>query len=402
MFWKRLMILWVILYSLAFTAKEIHIDSLRNQISHYNDFAEYKTSMQLISDFLADGRASHHERYTAFLLKAMIYKKLFNYDQTLHNLDLALQEGMKSNRKEMVQQEIKAEKSFVYFDLQQFERAKQFMKDLEAAGYQYLSAKQRVFLYTQEGYFLMKDKEYDEAEKSLDHAIQIAKKFHLQDIPIVYGKKIELYNETNDTEKRDEMYREGLKIAQKFGNLKYEFYLHEIMKNVFRKNQDYQKAFEFQQICDSVFFLYNSSSNSSKIELLEQQMKAREYEYNMKEKRNEQFFFVILSGLLIFVILIFIKLYLVNKQKRILTEDENRRILHEIEILTNSASKKDGSKTDLASFNLTERQREIIELVKQGKNNRQIAELLFISENTVKYHLKVIYNILNINQRTEL
>src|SRR5690606_41364955 len=62
------------------------------------------------------------------------------------------------------------------------------------------------------------------------------------------------------------------------------------------------------------------------------------------------------------------------------------------------ASKKDGSKTDLASFNLTERQREIIELVKQGKNNRQIAELLFISENTVKYHLKVIYNILNISQ----
>ncbi len=198
------------------------------------------------------------------------------------------------------------------------------------------------------------------------------------------------------------MYKEGLKIAQKFGNLKYEFYLHAIMKNVFRKNQDYHKAFEFQQICDSVFFLYNSSSNSSKIELLEQQMKAREYEYKMKEKRNEQFFFVILSGLLIFLILIFIKLYLVNKQKRILTEDENRRILHEIEILTNSASKKDGSKTDLASFNLTERQREIIELVKQGKNNRQIAELLFISENTVKYHLKVIYNILNINQRTEL
>src|SRR5690606_19646075 len=144
------------------------------------------------------------------------------------------------------------------------------------------------------------------------------------------------------------------------------------MKNVFRKNQDYHKAFEFQQICDSVFFLYNSSSNSSKIELLEQQLRAKEYEYKMKEKRNEQFFFVILSGLLIFVILIFIKLYLVNKQKRIMSENENRIILKEIEALTNLVNKNDGSKVDLTTFDLTQRQREIIELVKQKKNNREI------------------------------
>src|SRR5690606_4218878 len=130
-------------------------------------------------------------------------------------------------------------------------------------------------------------------------------------------------------------------------------------------------------------------------------MKTQEYEYKMKEKRNEKFFFVILSGLLIFVILIFIKLYLVNKQKRIMSENENRIILKEIEALTNLVNKNDGSKVDLTTFDLTQRQREIIELVKQKKNNREIAETLFISENTVKYHLKVIYNILNISQRTE-
>ncbi|MBW1619406.1 MULTISPECIES: helix-turn-helix transcriptional regulator [Empedobacter] len=56
----------------------------------------------------------------------------------------------------------------------------------------------------------------------------------------------------------------------------------------------------------------------------------------------------------------------------------------------------------LSDYNLSERQLDIIELVKKGFTNKEIATELYISENTVKYHLKVIYNTLGIESRNSL
>ncbi|MBK8078840.1 MAG: helix-turn-helix transcriptional regulator [Saprospiraceae bacterium] len=44
---------------------------------------------------------------------------------------------------------------------------------------------------------------------------------------------------------------------------------------------------------------------------------------------------------------------------------------------------------DLSKFNLNERQLEIVKYVKEGQSNKEMADLMFISENTVKYHLKI-------------
>jgi len=51
---------------------------------------------------------------------------------------------------------------------------------------------------------------------------------------------------------------------------------------------------------------------------------------------------------------------------------------------------------------LSFREIEVIELVAEGKSNREIAEDLFISENTVKGHIKRICNKLNIENRIEM
>ncbi|WP_425583588.1 response regulator transcription factor [Winogradskyella damuponensis] len=53
----------------------------------------------------------------------------------------------------------------------------------------------------------------------------------------------------------------------------------------------------------------------------------------------------------------------------------------------------------LESHNLTERQLEVIKLVKEGKTNKEIGVELYISENTVKYHLKAIYELLGVKNR---
>jgi DNA-binding NarL/FixJ family response regulator len=51
---------------------------------------------------------------------------------------------------------------------------------------------------------------------------------------------------------------------------------------------------------------------------------------------------------------------------------------------------------------LTEREREVIRLVALGRNNREIAQELYISEKTVKTHISNILGKLNLEHRTQL
>ena len=55
--------------------------------------------------------------------------------------------------------------------------------------------------------------------------------------------------------------------------------------------------------------------------------------------------------------------------------------------------------TDLDA--LTIRQREILQLVAQGFSNAQIAKNLFLSESTVKQHLRATYKVLGVSDRKE-
>ncbi len=50
---------------------------------------------------------------------------------------------------------------------------------------------------------------------------------------------------------------------------------------------------------------------------------------------------------------------------------------------------------------LTPRQREILELVAKGLTNAQIAKRLFLSESTIKQHLRAAYKLLGVRNRTE-
>jgi len=51
---------------------------------------------------------------------------------------------------------------------------------------------------------------------------------------------------------------------------------------------------------------------------------------------------------------------------------------------------------------LSEREKEIVQLVAQGFRNREIGEKLFISEQTVKNHLHNIFDKLGVSDRLEL
>lgn len=51
---------------------------------------------------------------------------------------------------------------------------------------------------------------------------------------------------------------------------------------------------------------------------------------------------------------------------------------------------------------LTDRHREIIDRIVKGKTNKEIGEELYISENTVKYHVKAIFKMMGVENRSAL
>jgi DNA-binding NarL/FixJ family response regulator len=51
---------------------------------------------------------------------------------------------------------------------------------------------------------------------------------------------------------------------------------------------------------------------------------------------------------------------------------------------------------------LSEREREIADLVAEGRSNKQVAATLFLSDRTVEYHLSAVYRKLGVRTRTEL
>ena len=56
---------------------------------------------------------------------------------------------------------------------------------------------------------------------------------------------------------------------------------------------------------------------------------------------------------------------------------------------------------DAEVLDLTRREREILQLVAEGHSNAKLAKMLWVTEQTVKFHLSNVYRKLNVSNRTE-
>jgi len=63
----------------------------------------------------------------------------------------------------------------------------------------------------------------------------------------------------------------------------------------------------------------------------------------------------------------------------------------------NGTDNDDAKKID----SLTKRQKEVLELVCNGSSNKEVANLLGLSDNTVKIHVTAILKSLDVNNRTQ-
>jgi len=81
-----------------------------------------------------------------------------------------------------------------------------------------------------------------------------------------------------------------------------------------------------------------------------------------------------------------------------LTRNKERIVLKEVPIAVAAFTPDDSKREDLG---ITRRELEILELIAQGMSNREIAEKLFVSENTVKTHSSRVLDKLGAKRRTQ-
>lgn len=74
----------------------------------------------------------------------------------------------------------------------------------------------------------------------------------------------------------------------------------------------------------------------------------------------------------------------------------------EIVAKLSAASGEEEKKNPLEKYDLTDRERDIIEKVADGLSNREIAEELFLGEGTVRNYLSIILEKLDLRDRTQL
>jgi DNA-binding CsgD family transcriptional regulator len=75
---------------------------------------------------------------------------------------------------------------------------------------------------------------------------------------------------------------------------------------------------------------------------------------------------------------------------------ESKEILHQ-----NDDKKQNIFQTFIENYGLTQREAEILEHISKGLKNNEIAHKLFVSENTVKFHIKNIYIKLDVKNRIQ-
>ncbi len=376
------------------------ITTLEKEVLHLNDTYQYLTSLQKIDSYI-DHTDNQYEIYQAYLLKSYTYKRLFNYEDALKSLNTAHQHGIASDKSQEVEATVKSEKAFIYFDIHDYSQAEKLMQELREDNFRHISGPAQSFIVMQEGYVFYLKKEYPKAEELLLQSIDLMNQHQPRNLPMVYGKLVELYNETKQFDKRDESFQKGLALAKERKILKYEMYMYEMLIKSFEHNGQYKDAFLYDKILDSLKKEYDRENHITQLKIYEKNSELKEKDYQLRKQKTVRNFLIVIILILIALAFISYKLLQSKKKEHLLLEKEYDRIYQELALLAQEKNET-GNKISIDSYDLTPRQLEIIEHLKSGKTNKQIAAELHISENTVKYHIKSIYEILQVDSRMKL
>jgi len=222
---------------------------------------------------------------------------------------------------------------------------------------------------------LDKQNKYSEALKKLKEAEYLSKKKGLLErLPDINFHYYEIYKHINN-------YKQALQYFEKF-----------------HYKQDSIAETELKEKVADIEIKYQTEKKQHKIELLNEENKTKE------QKLKTQNLLIVLL-ILILILIIGIAYFIKQKDRHKLNKIELQLQQYILQIKDINKQRKKGEKIQLKEvsekYQLTARETDILHLISKGKSNADIAKKIFVSSNTVKYHIKNIYLKLDVKNRVE-
>ncbi|WP_294264138.1 LuxR family transcriptional regulator [uncultured Chryseobacterium sp.] len=382
--------------SLLFQAQQLDIKKLSDKIYLLNNGLQYKKSQDTLIGLLQREDLSPRDHIEVNILLSATYKRLQDYTSVNYYLSKALDIAKENNCRDLYNI-INSHFAFSYFDTHDYKKAAGIMEQIANQDYKYLPAEDKSKILMQEGYIRFLDENFQAAEEYYRRASSLMMQDNACDLPIVYGKQIQLYFAENNIAKALEYYRTGVSRAKRCNILKYEMYLAEVMMNTYKERKDADNELKFNHIYDSLSNIYKRTENLQALHL-NREIKSKENEE--KEKKEKWRIFIIYS--LATLVLVFIIIMIVRYMLKLKVKNrENERVIDEMRQLLAEYETEKARNIDQQS-KLTSKQQLMLEMIKDGKSNKEIAIHFNITESTVKYHIRNIFEILNIKRRSEL
>lgn len=332
-------------------AKSAVVTKLEADVYALNNKAQYETAVNQILGFLDSDSLSNEDACYGYLLLSDTYKRIFDYDNVLLYLDKAQKaaEQIATNRQYYLDI-VTCEKAFALFDMQHYDEAEVLMLSLKKNGYANLSTDDQAILIMQEGYLSYLRQDYTAADEQYNLAIVKMKSESPCNLPIIYGKKIALYGAMNDEAQMQQSYQLALHYADSCHIIKYNLYAAEIMRNTYQKMGEYEKAFAYFTVYDSLNTIYNADGFKDKLQELDVKYETnkKEQDIHLKEQiitANERLIAFLATA--IGMLLLLIALYITRQRRKKLEKEKLQSLQFTRQLLNNIENERKRIATDL-------------------------------------------------------
>lgn len=99
-------------------------------------------------------------------------------------------------------------------------------------------------------------------------------------------------------------------------NIKLEFYLYEVLRNQYQKDENFKNAFYSQRKYGSLNFIYNFINENGKIQKQEKQLDEEKKAFELKTESIQKYYLAITIGILVISLIISVRLYNIKTKKK--------------------------------------------------------------------------------------
>lgn len=382
-------------------------------LQHKNKFKEAQENLFL---YLQDDQATYEDKAKVLLLIANTYRSLNDYPSCIKYQRKAMEIATQNTVSDSLIAKIRAENSFTYFDSHAYQKSDSIMHIIQDEQYANQEPINKAYLIMQKGYLHFLNKEWNLSDLAYKASLSLLKKHAICHSAVVEVKQIELLCSKNRIAEAENIYEKVIQKADSCHIIKYKIYATEQLIKGLIQQDNITNIKKYNQDLAKYNKIYNREKELREVHETEFDFLQKEQQKSKNQSRTEKIFFLSIIILLALFCIWFLVRYFKSKKSYQQLNKEIKQMRKELQTyaisLQNHDIEKNEEKYQVKNStqkvnretklgDLTERQQEIFELIIKGYSNKKISEELCISESTVKYHIKNIYNVLGLKNRKE-